>query len=116
MQHVNKKIIQVMVNIIIYLDKSHQAAELVEELLKNRLAAKVSVDQDNVSYFLENGELITKVRTILTLQTRALLFTAIDNFLLERFGYQIPMCSVPITQVNRTFDKVIRENTSPDHG
>jgi uncharacterized protein involved in tolerance to divalent cations len=101
-----------MVNIIIYLDKQYEVQQLVEELLKARLAAKISMDKDNLSYFIEAGELVTKTRTVLTLQTKALHFSAIDTFLQARFGEQVPLCSVPITQVNKRFDQFIRENTT----
>ncbi|MFN5912714.1 MAG: divalent cation tolerance protein CutA [Bacteroidota bacterium] len=104
-----------MVNVIIYLNKEHNPRKLIDALLRKGLAAKVSTDIDNVSFFLEGGEIVTKGRTIITLQTKALLFSAIDKFLQEWFGEQIPMCSVPITQVNRTFDEFIRTNTTFDH-
>jgi uncharacterized protein involved in tolerance to divalent cations len=104
-----------MVNIIIYLDENFEAPVLVEELLKERLAAKISIDKDNVSYYIEDGHLVTKTRTVLTLQTKALHFSAIDKFLQDKFGEQVPLCSVPITQVNKRFDQFIRENTSREN-
>jgi uncharacterized protein involved in tolerance to divalent cations len=104
-----------MVNVIIYLDKKHNSRNLIDALLKRMLAAKASVDIDNVSYYLEDGEIVTRGRTVITLQTRARLFSAIDRFLEEWFGEQIPMCSVPITQVNSSFDEFIRLNTQLDN-
>lgn len=43
-----------MVNVIIYLNKSLDAKELVDALLGNQLIANASIDLDNVSYQLEN--------------------------------------------------------------
>jgi hypothetical protein len=52
-----------MVNIIIYLEQTINAQHLVEDLLKEQLFANVTIDKENVSYKIENGEIVTTIKT-----------------------------------------------------
>ncbi len=79
-----------MVNIIIYLEQTINAQHLVEDLLKEQLFANVTIDKENVSYKIENGEIVTTIKTVITAQTKSLLFTQIDNFIKEKYGAHIP--------------------------
>jgi uncharacterized protein involved in tolerance to divalent cations len=100
-----------MIQVIIYLDDQHDPEELVLKLLKNQLAAKATIDRGNTSYFLLDNQLKTQTRNIITVQTRALLFSEIEEFLYTLYQKEIPMCSLPITQSNRAFSDFIRANT-----
>ena len=75
-----------MVNIIIYLEQTINAQHLVEDLLKEQLFANVTIDKENVSYKIENGEIVTTIKTVITAQTKSLLFTQIDNFIKELYN------------------------------
>lgn len=100
-----------MVNIIIYLDRKHDAQALVNNLLKEELIANASIDRDNVSYRRENGTFVKNINTVITAQTKALLFSYIEKLVREQCGEDIPIYSLPITQVNGSFDAFIRTNT-----
>ncbi len=100
-----------MIQLIIYLDDQHDPEELVLKLLKNQLAAKATIDRGNTSYFLTDNQLKTQTRNIITVQTRALLFSEIEGYLYKIYQKEIPICSMPITQSNRAFSDFIRANT-----
>lgn len=100
-----------MVNVIIYLDKNHNPRKLVDLLLQKRLVAKATIDIDNVTYLLKDDEILTTTNTVITAQTKSLLFSQIEKLVVEIYGTSIPIYSVPITQANDQFDKLVRDNT-----
>jgi len=63
-----------MVNIIIYLKKEHCAKELVRHLFEEKLIASATIDENNISYTLENSILIGEVFSIITAQSKSFLF------------------------------------------
>lgn len=100
-----------MINVIIYLDKVNNAKDLVEILLKDGLIANASIDNDNISYRIENDTMIKNVNCVITAQTKSLLFSLIENYINERYGFHVQIYSVPITQANNSFDTLIRNST-----
>lgn len=100
-----------MINVCIYLDRNEDAINLVNILLKNGLAAHGSIDVDNQSYFNVDGTVIQKANFVLTLQTKALLFSKIEDVVINTLGNTIKIYSFPITQCNNAFSETIRLNT-----
>jgi uncharacterized protein involved in tolerance to divalent cations len=100
-----------MVNIIIYLNKSNDPKELVKALLEEKLIANASIDHDNHCYRLENHVLTEDVNTVITVQTKAMLFTEVVTLIMEKYGDSVPIYSIPITQSNHSFDLLIRSTT-----
>lgn len=80
-------------------------------LLKKRMVAKATIDIDNVTYLMKDDEILTKTNTVITAQTKSLLFSQIEKLVVEIYGSSIPIYSVPITQANEQFDKMVRDNT-----
>lgn len=109
---------KIMVNIYIYLNKDHDANALVSELLRNELVAHASIDENNNSMIYENGEIKNQVCSLITAQTKALLFNEVIDFVNMSFKNHIKIYSAPITQCNETFSELIRKNTKfvqPNH-
>ncbi len=102
-----------MVNIIIYLKKGHDAKELVKFLLSEKLIASASIDDNNVSYKFENGVFLEEVYTVITSQSKSLLFTDIVKAVESRIGEETPINSIPIVSTNKIFDDNIRSKTIP---
>jgi uncharacterized protein involved in tolerance to divalent cations len=100
-----------MINVIIYLDKINEAKNLVDMLLTEELIANASIDSDNVSYRIEDNQIVTSVNYVITAQTKSLLFSMIDRFISERYGHHVPIYATPIIQANESFDTLIRSNT-----
>lgn len=100
-----------MINLIIYLDKKHDATQLVNLLLKEEFVANASVDVDNVSFRIENNQVVQSTNNVITAQTKALLFSWIEKLIKEKYGEDTFMYSLPITQANPSFDALIRINT-----
>jgi uncharacterized protein involved in tolerance to divalent cations len=100
-----------MVNVLIYLNSQTNPEELVELLLKSKLIAKATIDNDNESFELNNGEIITRKYSIVTIQTKSLLFTQIVSLVEENYSANIPIYSLPITQSNHWFDEFVRTQT-----
>lgn len=101
-----------MVNIIVYLEQAKEAQELVNELLSLKLVANASIDIDNVSYRLAQDDKIERsIHSVITAQTKSLLFSHIEKFIHEKHGEHIPIFSMPITQANHSFDHLIRNST-----
>ena len=101
-----------MINVIIYLDKVHDAKVLVEILLKEGLIANASIDNENISYRIEYNEMIKNVNNVITAQTKALLFSLIEKYIKEKYGDNVQIYSVLITQANTSFDTLVRNNTN----
>jgi uncharacterized protein involved in tolerance to divalent cations len=100
-----------MVNVIIYLKKEHNSIEFVKFLLTEKLVASASIDENNVSYKLLDGKLYEDVYTVITAQTKSLLFNEIVKLVEERIGDEIPIISSPIVASNRIFDDNIKSKT-----
>lgn len=100
-----------MVNIIIYLNEENEANVLVETLLMEGLIANASIDTDNISYRIENNKMVMNVNCVNTVQTKSLFFSQIENWIKEKYGDDVQIYSVPITQANHSFDTLIRTNT-----
>jgi len=100
-----------MVNIIIYLEQSNEAQEIVHELLEAKLIANASIDIENESYSLENETIVKRINSVITAQTKSMLFSTIEKLIHEKHGSEVPIFSVPITQANEKFDFIIRNST-----
>lgn len=100
-----------MVNIIIYLQKEIEPQKLVFDLLKNKLIANASIDINNVSYRIENEAIVKNENTVITAQTKAMLFSLIEKFINEHYGENVIIYSLPITQANESFGTLIRTKT-----
>ncbi len=100
-----------MVNIIIYLEQAKEAQEVVNELLALKLIANASIDIDNVSYRLADDRIERSIHSVITAQTKSLLFSQIERLIQEKHGENVPIFSMPITQANHTFDDLIRNST-----
>ena len=102
-----------MVNIIIYLKKEHKAKELVKFLLSEKLIAAASIDENNISYKLDKGMFSEEVFSVITAQSKSLLFTEIVKAVESKLGEQTPINSTPIVGSNKTFDDAIKTKTVP---
>lgn len=97
-----------MVNIIIYLKKEQNARELVKQLLMEHLIASATIDENNTSYVLKDGELNEVVNTVITAQSKSLLLSEIIKFVEEKCGLEVPIISIPIVGTNRIYDDSIK--------
>jgi uncharacterized protein involved in tolerance to divalent cations len=102
-----------MVNIIVYLKKEHNAKELVKYLLNEKLIASASIDENNVSYEIENHLLVESVYSVITAQSKALLINEIVSAIVARIGEEIPINCTPIVASNKVFDTKIKSRTKP---
>ncbi len=102
-----------MVNVVIYLKKGHEAQALVRHLLEEKLIASASIDINNVSYKLENSTITEEVYTVVTAQSKSLLFNDIVKAVEAKMGADTPIVSTPIVASNNEFDKTIRNKTMP---
>ena len=102
-----------MVNIIIYLENelSKKSQELVESLLQHELVASASIDEDNSYYIKKNGKVIKTTHTVITAQTKSLMFSDVVNFIKSNFGEEVPVFSMPLTQMNEYFNEYIKSRT-----
>lgn len=100
-----------MVNIVIYLKENHPAKELVNELLEQGLIANASIDKDNISYKKESEGVVQTVNTVITCQTKSILFPQVELLVRQKYGEEIPIYSLPIIQSNSSFDQMIRNRT-----
>lgn len=102
-----------MVNVIIYLRKEHNAKEIVEFLLNEKLIASASIDENNISYKFENGQFLEDTYNVITSQSKSLLFSEIVKALETKTGESTPIISTPIVASNRIFDDAIKARTIP---
>lgn len=100
-----------MVNVIIYLKKEHKAKELVLYLLSEKLIASASIDENNLVYKMSKGKLSEHLNTVITSQSKSLLFNDIVKAVESYIGEEIPINSIPIIASNTIFDKTIRAST-----
>ena len=102
-----------MVNVVIYLKEEFNAKELVHYLLNEKLIASASIDENNVFYELVDGHYTEKVFSVITSQSKSLLFPDIVQAIEKRIGEQTPIHSTPIVASNKIFDDSIRSKTLP---
>jgi uncharacterized protein involved in tolerance to divalent cations len=100
-----------MVNVIIYLKKEFEAEELVCFLLTEKLIATASIDENNISYKIHNGNIHKEVYSVITAKTKAVLLNTIIKVVEERIGVDVLINSTPIAGSNKIFDELVRENT-----
>ncbi len=104
-----------MVNMIIYLKKEHNPNLLIEKLFEEELIGKASIDVDNVAYIKKDHKVEKVINSVITIQTKAVLFTEITTLIEKEFGEDVLITSIPIVGSNVSFDKIIRENTKTKH-
>lgn len=102
---------KMMVNVLIYLNSDYDPHMLVEQLLHQKLIAKATIDFDNKSYQMEEGDIVVRHYNVLTIQTQSLLFTKLEQFVEREYASSIPIYSLPITQSNSWFDNYVRNQT-----
>ncbi|MDF2449733.1 MAG: CutA1 divalent ion tolerance protein [Bacteroidota bacterium] len=100
-----------MINVYILIDSQHDARQLTKGLMEAKLVAHASIDKDNHSFNIEDGELVEKTNFVITGQTKALLFNKILEYIHTHSSGNIKVYSVPITQCNENFGEIIRQNT-----
>jgi hypothetical protein len=100
-----------MVNVIIYLKKGHNPKELVKFLLVEKLIASASIDENNISYELGDAGFSEVMCSVITSQSKALLFNRIVKAVEEKIGEETPINSTPIIGSNKTFDNNIMAKT-----
>lgn len=100
-----------MVNVILYLNNDSDPVEIIHQLLSNELIAIASMDIDNKSYFLKDDVLVRETHTIITCQTKSILFNEICDFVTAHFKGEIRINSVPIIASNESFEKSIKSAT-----
>ena len=102
-----------MVNIIIYLENelSKKSHELVHALLKQELVASASIDEDNGYYIKKGDEVIKTTHTVITAQTKSLMFTDVVNYIKSNISEDVPVFSMPLTQMNEYFNDYIKSRT-----
>jgi uncharacterized protein involved in tolerance to divalent cations len=102
-----------MVNVIIHLNANQNAKELVKFLLTEKLIASASIDENNVSYRFDNEILIENTYSVITAQSKSLLFNDIVKVVEEKIGEETLINSIPIVSSNRTFNEEIKSRTIP---
>ncbi len=101
-----------MISVYIAHPSDKIAKQLAEDLLKNKLVARLSIDYNNHVFELnENGEVNESSVSLITSQTKGLLFVEIVDFVHTKYGQDIPVYSLPITQGNEELTHIIREKT-----
>lgn len=102
-----------MINVTIYLTKNHNAKELIKFLLTEKLISSASIDENNISYKLVDTNFVEDINTVITAQSKSLLFTEILKAVRKNIEEEVPINATPIVGVNRIFDEIIRTNTQP---
>jgi uncharacterized protein involved in tolerance to divalent cations len=100
-----------MISVYIAHPSDKIAMQLAEDLLKNKLVARLSIDYNNHVFELDNDEVNESSVSLITAQTKGLLFTEIVDFVHSKYGQDIPVYSLPITQGNEELTHIIREKT-----
>lgn len=100
-----------MVNIIIYLKKEHNAEKLIRFLLTEKLIATASIDEDNISYNLENNEFRENIHSVITAQSKSMLFNRIVETIEKTYSEKIPIYAIPIISSNNSFNELINNRT-----
>lgn len=100
-----------MVNVVIYIDNSLDPKLIISGLYDKKLIAKASIDFNNKVFLMDNGELVESLNSVITCQTKSLLFTDIVRYIKEEFGENIKVCSLPIIASNKAFEDQIVNST-----
>jgi len=100
-----------VVNVIIYLKKEFDAEDLVKFLLLEKLIAVASIDENNVSYKMHNGNFRKEVYSVITAKTKSLLISNIIKAVEKRIDGEVLINSTPIVGTNKLFDDLVKENT-----
>ena len=81
--------------------------------MSEKLIASASIDENNISYEIENNNFSEKVYSVITAQSKALLFNEVVNAVTNKIGYELPINSIPIVAFNKLFDTKIKSKTTP---
>lgn len=100
-----------MVNVVIYIDDSLDPKLIISGLFQKKLIAKATIDFSNKVFLLDNEELVESINSVITCQTKSLLFTDIVRYVKEEFGHNIKVCSLPIIASNKAFEDQIVNST-----
>lgn len=100
-----------MVNIIIYLKKKQNPEELITFLLSEKLIASASIDKNNISYKMIDGVLTEEVHTIITAQSKSLLFDNIVDAIEQKMGEKMMVNAIPIVGASGFFNDTVRSKT-----
>lgn len=100
-----------MVNVIIYLKKEFDAEELVGFLLTEKLIATASIDENNISYRIDNDQLHKEIYSVITAKSKAVLLNHIIKATEEKIGVEVLINSTPIVGSNKLFDDLVSEHT-----
>ena len=100
-----------MINVIIYLRQSQNPKEMVNFLLQEKLIASASIDDNNVSYKMVEDVIVEENYSVITSQSKALLFDEIVSAVERRIGEKVAINSVPIVGANGFFNDTIRKKT-----
>jgi len=97
-----------MINIVIYLRNEQNPVHLVEKLLRKKLIANATIDENNESYTIHNDALIKETYSVITAKTKSLLFTQITEYIESELGPNILINSIPIVASNKMFNNLIQ--------
>jgi uncharacterized protein involved in tolerance to divalent cations len=98
-----------MIQITIYINTEAEAKKIGESLLKNKLAAYISIDIDNHFYTVnKNNEIHIEKHAVIKAITRALLFEKVETHIHKHFKKHIKIYAVPVAQSNKEFSDYIR--------
>jgi uncharacterized protein involved in tolerance to divalent cations len=100
-----------MINVYISLKKEENAENLVSKLIELKLIAHASIDSDNLSYIADGGNVSKQIVSLITAQTKSLLFDDIVKYVHQHYKGEIKIYSLPITQCNEMFSSLIRNQT-----
>jgi uncharacterized protein involved in tolerance to divalent cations len=101
-----------VVSVVIYLKKNGFAEPLAKQLVASGLVASASIDVDNYHFVKEVDEVIKTVQTVITLQSKAMLFSEIEQFVEDFCREKVPIYTTPIAQTDQRFHQFILENTT----
>ena len=89
----------------------HNPRDLVTHLLKEKLIASASIDENNIRFKMQNAVLIEEAFNVITSQSKALLF---DNIVVEverKIGEHVAIYSTPIVGANGFFQDTVKTKT-----
>lgn len=102
-----------MINVIIHLKKESNPKELVKFLLAKKLIASASIDENNITYELGNDGFSEVICSVITAQSKALLFNEIVKIVESKIGVETPINATPIVGSNKVFDDIIKTKIIP---
>jgi len=89
----------------------YKAQELVHSLLKKELVASASIDEDNSYYIKTDNEVVKTSHTVITAQTKSLMLSDIVAHIKASISEDVPVFSMPLTQMNDQFNEYIKSRT-----